>query len=213
MASTHLKNISQTGSFPKIRVNIKNLWNHHLEQFKKKLDSTGSWIEKANKIHHCYQKLWSLALLASKDPSWWLNPFKTYARQIGSFPQMSGWNVRKKNVSCCTTWHQFFKSFHHPTHIIHDSPPVGLQQILRQSLEIGIFKSLCSTTLQVGFQHPLHDRYLRVSKKNLAFRLRCLGSKWSEVLFNKYHGIGPILPSLWVKLIIFRTKQSRFHLK
>ena len=36
----------------------------------------------------------------------------------------------------------------------------GLQQILRQSLEVGIFKSLCSTTLQVGFQHPLHDRYL-----------------------------------------------------
>ena len=30
MVSTHLKNISQIGSFPQIGVNIKNIWNHHL---------------------------------------------------------------------------------------------------------------------------------------------------------------------------------------
>ena len=30
MVSTHLKNISQNGSFPQIGVKIKNVWNHHL---------------------------------------------------------------------------------------------------------------------------------------------------------------------------------------
>ena len=30
MVSTHLKNISQIGSFPQIGVKIKNIWNHHL---------------------------------------------------------------------------------------------------------------------------------------------------------------------------------------
>ncbi len=32
MVSTHLKNISQIGSFPQVGVNIKNIWNHHLDQ-------------------------------------------------------------------------------------------------------------------------------------------------------------------------------------
>ncbi len=30
MVSTHLKNISQIGSFPQVGVKIKNIWNHHL---------------------------------------------------------------------------------------------------------------------------------------------------------------------------------------
>ena len=30
MVSTHLKNISQIGLFPQVRVKIKNLWNHQL---------------------------------------------------------------------------------------------------------------------------------------------------------------------------------------
>ena len=30
MVSTHLKNISQIGSFPQVGVKIKNVWNHHL---------------------------------------------------------------------------------------------------------------------------------------------------------------------------------------
>ena len=30
---THLKNISQCGSFPQIEVKIKKKWNHHLEYF------------------------------------------------------------------------------------------------------------------------------------------------------------------------------------
>ena len=29
MVSTHLKNISQIGSFPQIGMKIKNIWNHH----------------------------------------------------------------------------------------------------------------------------------------------------------------------------------------
>ncbi len=31
--ATHLKNISQIGSFPQIGMNIKNIWNHHLVSF------------------------------------------------------------------------------------------------------------------------------------------------------------------------------------
>ncbi len=30
VVSTHLKNISQNGNLPQIRVKIKNVWNHHL---------------------------------------------------------------------------------------------------------------------------------------------------------------------------------------
>ena len=30
MVSTHIKNISQIGSFPQVRVKIKDIWNHHL---------------------------------------------------------------------------------------------------------------------------------------------------------------------------------------
>ena len=31
VVSTHLKNISQIGSFPQVGVKIKNIWNHHLD--------------------------------------------------------------------------------------------------------------------------------------------------------------------------------------
>ena len=31
--TTHLKNISQIGSCPQVRMQIKNIWNHHLEYF------------------------------------------------------------------------------------------------------------------------------------------------------------------------------------
>ena len=31
VVSTHLKNISQVGSFPQVGVKIKNIWNHHLD--------------------------------------------------------------------------------------------------------------------------------------------------------------------------------------
>ena len=31
--STHLKHISQIGSFPQVGMNIKNLWNHHLAYY------------------------------------------------------------------------------------------------------------------------------------------------------------------------------------
>ena len=33
VVSTHLKNISQIGSFPQIGVKIKNIWNHHPDVF------------------------------------------------------------------------------------------------------------------------------------------------------------------------------------
>ena len=35
VVSTHLKNISQIGSFPRIGMKIKNIWNHHLVVFRK----------------------------------------------------------------------------------------------------------------------------------------------------------------------------------
>ena len=31
VVSTHLKNISQIGSFPQVGVKMKNIWNHHLD--------------------------------------------------------------------------------------------------------------------------------------------------------------------------------------
>ena len=31
VVSTHLKNISQIGSFPQVGMKIKNVWNHHLD--------------------------------------------------------------------------------------------------------------------------------------------------------------------------------------
>ncbi len=31
VVSTHLKNISQIGSFPQIGMQMKNIWNHHLD--------------------------------------------------------------------------------------------------------------------------------------------------------------------------------------
>ncbi len=37
MVSTHLKNISQIGSFPQVGVKTKNIWNHHLVQTSDKL--------------------------------------------------------------------------------------------------------------------------------------------------------------------------------
>ena len=33
VVSTHLKNISQNGNLPQLRVKIKNIWNHHLALF------------------------------------------------------------------------------------------------------------------------------------------------------------------------------------
>ena len=33
MVSTHLKNISQIGSFPQVGMKIKNVWNHNLVQY------------------------------------------------------------------------------------------------------------------------------------------------------------------------------------
>ena len=33
VVSTHLKNISQSGSSPQVGVKIKNVWNHHLDDF------------------------------------------------------------------------------------------------------------------------------------------------------------------------------------
>ena len=37
VVSTHLKNISQIGSFPQVGVKIKNIWNHHLDNICKDL--------------------------------------------------------------------------------------------------------------------------------------------------------------------------------
>ena len=43
MVSTHLKHISQIGSFPQGSVKIKNVWNHHLVKYWIRT-STGLWV-------------------------------------------------------------------------------------------------------------------------------------------------------------------------
>ena len=45
VGSTHLKNISQIGSFPQVGVKIKNMWNHHLEMFLTHFISTFQILE------------------------------------------------------------------------------------------------------------------------------------------------------------------------
>ncbi len=40
MVSTPFKNISQIGNLPQIGMNMKYIWNHHLEQNKKTLQMT-----------------------------------------------------------------------------------------------------------------------------------------------------------------------------
>ena len=45
VVSTHLKNISQIGSFPQVGMNIKNIWNHHPEySFKWRVDGHFPWF-------------------------------------------------------------------------------------------------------------------------------------------------------------------------
>ena len=46
VVSNHLKNISQTGNLPQIGVNIKHIWNHHLE----------STIEMNQHYHPCARR-------------------------------------------------------------------------------------------------------------------------------------------------------------
>ena len=43
VVSTHLKNISQIGSFPQVGLKIKNIWNHHLVNARR-LDSSLSHL-------------------------------------------------------------------------------------------------------------------------------------------------------------------------
>ena len=50
MVSTHLKSISQTGSSPRVGVNIKHFWNHHLVW-------NFSWLMFLCKINQLHQQL------------------------------------------------------------------------------------------------------------------------------------------------------------
>ena len=47
MVSTRLKNISQIGSFPRVGVKMKNIWNHHLDKGR-----YYSWQGATSKIQH-----------------------------------------------------------------------------------------------------------------------------------------------------------------
>ena len=58
VVSTHLKNISQIGSFPQIKVNMKNVWNHQLG-FLKWILYTGSLVSKCVHIDLCLASLLS----------------------------------------------------------------------------------------------------------------------------------------------------------
>ena len=67
MVSTHLKNISQIGSFPQIGVKITNIWNHHLVFL---------FI-----FNFCLE----VPAVADKNPSTWVTPLARKAA-IGSGP-------------------------------------------------------------------------------------------------------------------------------
>ena len=54
--STHLKNISQIGSFPQIGVKIKNIWNHHPVIFWIKIDVSSIYL-KDDKYCICFLDL------------------------------------------------------------------------------------------------------------------------------------------------------------
>ena len=61
VVSTHLKNISQVGSFPQLGMNIKNIWNHHLDDELAIQDHENSSSIASNcqeQIHQVPGRLW-----------------------------------------------------------------------------------------------------------------------------------------------------------
>ena len=71
MVSTHLKNISQIGSFPQAGVKIKNIWNHHLEKYERSVlwqhvPSFCSWLLEVSLNH------WTTPVIfrAKKNDDW-----------------------------------------------------------------------------------------------------------------------------------------------
>ncbi len=76
VVSTHLKNISQNGSFPQVGMNIKNIWNHHLAllAYEKYLFRVIFWEWSSPNSFLKIQKLLALVLPSSRqiigNPMW-----------------------------------------------------------------------------------------------------------------------------------------------
>ena len=109
MVSTHLKNISQIGSFPQVGVKIKDIWNHHLA-------SQMTWDYRLLNVFFWPQKVWlaefpqmendseveitqwgpKIKNPAEKEnnihTSWWLSPcLKNMLVKLNHFPKDIGW--------------------------------------------------------------------------------------------------------------------------
>ena len=117
MVSTHLKNISQIGSFPQVGMKIKNLWNHHLDNV-----TTISFQVVAREVlwwmwdtYVLLLELLSCQLWPLTARSWQLLRFEhphSIALMMHSFsfvlpllPSVSGWDVCEDVQKYCTEGH------------------------------------------------------------------------------------------------------------
>ncbi len=63
MVSTHLKNISQNGSFPQVGLKIKNIWNHH----------PGNYSNYSLKHNLNFKLLWAVSANSCNGTQWCQN--------------------------------------------------------------------------------------------------------------------------------------------
>ena len=105
MVSTHLKNISQIGSFPQVKVKITNIWNHHPDNIQfpchEKLgtlfhkSSVAQWRTKLCLHNRWQRKFAPLSFHCTAGGAlqwwlsrWWLNHSSEKYSQIGNLPQI-----------------------------------------------------------------------------------------------------------------------------
>ena len=121
MVSTHLKHLSQIGSFPKVGVKIKNIWNHHLvfedvfendqkrskrlsvSNLSVKFHTKGSkdWRKEKNKERWLKPPINSRILSIVGG---WTNPFEKIWVKIGNLPQFLGWTQNIYNYIYIYIW-------------------------------------------------------------------------------------------------------------
>ena len=94
---THLKNISQIGSFPQVGVKIKNIWNHHPDHLAGKRNfPNGSFIWMNS--HHSKGQ----SELHARNPT-----FEEYILQNNIPPK----NLHIPVMYTSVTWYMFFQGF------------------------------------------------------------------------------------------------------
>ena len=92
VVSTHLKNISQTGSFSQVGMKIKNVWNHHPEIYAPMVQwkmghSKICFLEIGVGFHsHDYGRkgiqIWIWLILIIQQPFWDRNCLSSFAYSI-----------------------------------------------------------------------------------------------------------------------------------